>query len=522
MTAFGVGVLWPRIHLVAVLVLAIGVGARLSTRIASSGRPIRWMRQSGWAMAAGLAAATLITGPLTHRRSGRLIAGLPAAPGDARSVLLIILDTVRARSLGLYDDTLTTSPRLVELASRGVLFDRMMSPSSWTLPSHAAMFTGLPPRELSADWEVPFDAQTPVVAEAFARAGYATGAFVANKIAAGPASGLSRGFHTYRVDVLSLGRMLVGSSLPRWILYSPRLRETGLYAAVLVRKDGRHVNEQFLDWFDGLEGRPFFAFLNYMDAHEPYWPPAEFAARRDGSRLPGMVHPEASTDADRAADALAAYQGSIRYLDHVIGELLDELERRSVLQNITVIVTADHGEAFGRHGVTTHGNALYLSQLHVPMLVVAAGDDEARGRIASLASLTDVAATMLDLAGLPQGDIRGRSLSRYWRASETQGTPSEVFASLRFRPRPDDSWPISHGPMGAVISDSAYLIRDGAGSVELFFHDGLVDDTINLAGRTAVLPLEVHLRTLLDQSIPRSSGPPRAATAHPEPARWRR
>jgi arylsulfatase A-like enzyme len=500
-TAFGIGLLFPRIHVAAAALLALGAGIRLSVLL-SDRRKARYIftRTSQW-MGAALAIGIISTGPLARAVSTARLARLPQAEPNAPNVLLLILDTVRARSLSIYADSLATSPRLASFAQRGILFERAIAPTSWTLPSHASMFTGRPPHQLSADWEVPLDNTFPVVAEAFAAAGYATGAFVANRIAAGPNSGLTRGFATYRVDAFSLGRIVTGASFPRWCLFSPRLRDTGYYAAILIRKDGRHVNRQFLRWLDRIEKRPFFAFLNFMDAHEPYWPPAAFAAMTDGRRVSGMVPASASEDSAKAAEALSAYHGSIRYLDTVIGELLDKLELRGMLANTVVMITSDHGEAFGERGVTKHGNALYMSQIHVPLLIVRSGVVPAGRREPRVASLTDVASTLLDLGDVDPLGIQGRSLARYWQTDAPPRDAGAAYASLRYRPRPEDTWPIARGPMAAVVEDSLYLVRNGDGTNEMFRLD-----SIQGADIAPTAPDEaIRLRALLDHAIPRDS-----------------
>ena len=498
--ALAIGVMFPRIHTGAAGLLALGAGLRLSALLREPGPVHRLLVQTSKGMAVALAAGILVMGPGAHLLSRSRLAGLGVPEGQSPNVLLLILDTVRARSLSVYTDSLGTSPRLAAFARRGIVFEHAMAPASWTLPSHASMFTGRPPHSLSADWETPLDDTYPVVAEAFTTAGYATGAFVANRIAAGPNSGLPRGFATYQVGALTLGRIITGASFPRWCLFSPRLRDTGLYAAVLIRKDGRHVNKQFLRWLDGLGDRKFFAFLNYMDAHEPYWPPAEYAAMRHNRRVPGMVPASATEDPQKAADALAAYQGAIRYLDEVLGELLGELDRRGVLGNTLVVVTSDHGEAFAEHGVTTHGNALYTEQIHVPLVVVYPGVVPAAARVPDVATLSNMAATLLDLSGVDRLGIEGQSLAQYWRPETKDNDSEPAFASLRDPPRPEDDWPIARGPMAAVVLDSLHLIRNGDGTSELYHVD-------SLRGRNLVevAPGEtLRLRSLLDRTVPPS------------------
>ena len=111
------------------------------------------------------------------------------APGSP-NLLLVVLDTDAADHLSLYGYGRPTSPTMVELAGRGIRFDRAQATSSWTLPSHASMFTGRWPHELSAGWLTPLDSTYPTLAEFLSSRGYATAGFVANYWYCASASGL--------------------------------------------------------------------------------------------------------------------------------------------------------------------------------------------------------------------------------------------------------------------------------------------------------------------------------------------
>jgi arylsulfatase A-like enzyme len=127
----------------------------------------------------------------------RAIAALPAPPAGAPNVLLIVLDTVRARSLGLYGYERATSPNLDRFAKNGVVFSHAFSASPWTLPSHGAMFTGRLPHELSGGWMTPIDGTYPTLAEALSSVGYLTAGFIANTTYCPAEFGLARGFSHY-------------------------------------------------------------------------------------------------------------------------------------------------------------------------------------------------------------------------------------------------------------------------------------------------------------------------------------
>src|SRR5207248_6788516 len=127
---------------------------------------------------------------------------------------------------------------------------------------------------------------------------------------------------------------------------------------VTARRGAQELTSEFLDWHAGRPARPYFAFINYFDAHDPYMPPAEFA-RRFSSHIPSAWFDASKIDELTPAqigDLNDAYDASIAYADYHVGRLLAELERRETLNNTLIIVVGDHGEQFGEHGLMYHGN----------------------------------------------------------------------------------------------------------------------------------------------------------------------
>lgn len=390
---------------VPMIILAAGIGTQLGVMLAAPRRQAATIRV-GRALAVVFAVAAVAT--QGARSVGERERHGTQAPPDAPNVLLIILDTVRAASLSLYGGRAGT-PALDSLAAGGVAYDRAVSTAPWTLPAHASMFTGLWPHEHGADWRAPLDRRPPTLAEVLSRHGYRTGGFAANLVFTSREHGLHRGFRVYRDYRRSPGALLRSSALVQTVTTSKYLRRLTGFHEVTGRKRGVHVNREFLDWEKKSGGRPWFAFLNYYDAHEPYLPRAPYAGRYSPglpSRrfdLQRFWHVEGMLDDWKAlspgeVDAeRAAYEEAITGLDADVGALLSELRRRGVLDRTIVVITSDHGELFGEHAAFAHGNSIYWRTLHVP-LVIAWPGHLAPGRVTETISLRDLPATILSLA----------------------------------------------------------------------------------------------------------------------------
>ncbi len=484
-TSWGTLVLWglvlrvTQVHGLAWLFLALAASLQLSRPLARRPQVARRLLRWGGAV---LLAAALAARPVFERRQasreGDALAALPAATTGAPNVLLIIWDTARAASLSLYGAPFPTTPVLDSLARHGAAFDEAYSTSSWTLPSHASMFTGAYASQTETDFAAPLPADRPTLAEVLRDRGYATGGFTANLMATRAESGLARGFIRYDDFVPSLREVLhstpytqadIGVVLLE-LLYNRRfdriwteLKRASFETNFTVNShDVRrtpHVAGGFLAWRDALPaGRPYFAFLNFFDAHDPYRPPPE----------------DMSAVGDTARTALARYHGALHYVDRHMGAMLRDLSRDGGLENTIVIVTSDHGEQFGEHGLTLHGNSLYRQSLHVPLVIVYPPRIAGGARVPAPVTLRDLPATILDLVGLASPDgIGGASLLPALGAAtadSVRGAPtgSVVLSELTQHYRRSPTLRNRNGPMQSVVADSLHVIRDGDGAIEGF------------------------------------------------------
>jgi arylsulfatase A-like enzyme len=247
-----------------------------------------------------------------------------------------------------------------------------------------------------------------------------------------------------------------------------------------ARKSAERVNADFLDWLSRHKRRPYFAFLNYFDAHHPYLPPTPFDEHRPRSFEEGLGlrHwwwiDKLRLPPEHVDLAQKAYTDCLRYLDRQLGLLMDELKRRGELDNTLVVLVSDHGEHFGEHGLFLHGNSLYQPLLHVPLVIRWPGRIPAGRRIRVPVSTRHLPATIMDLAGLAaDGPLSGGSLAPLLHPGMPPNTPepSPVISELfNASPQPPDRGrsPIARGAMRSVVLGTVKYVRNGDGIEELY------------------------------------------------------
>jgi arylsulfatase A-like enzyme len=448
----------------------------------------------------------------------RAAAALPPAPPSARNVLLIVWDTVRARNASLYGHARKTTPNLERLAGRGVQFRRAFATAPWTLPSHASLFTGRWPHELSAGWKTALDGTHPTLAGRLGALGYDTAGFVANLDYCGRETGLARGFAHYEdyplngwevfTRYIGLGRRIdqISIAMLAEVVTFGRLRGADPVVPLSREhaKDAGDINRGFLDWlsWQRTRHRPFFAFLNYNDAHTPYKVPddrAEAFGLRPTSWHDRLVLQQWNMldktklpfhDVQMANDL---YDDSIAYLDRRLGMLLDELDRRGVLDETVVIVTSDHGEHLGDHLLFFHGCSLYRQAVEVPLVIALPGSVPPGRVVEEPVSLRDLPSTVLGLLGFDQAaTFPGSSLARYWaRDGGTAPPMSDLLLMETEKPTlltNQGREPAAKGPMKSLIAGGMHYIREGGGREELYSLDHDLEERTNVAGVAEAQP----------------------------------
>jgi len=447
----------------ALLVLALGVATRVAALIRDRDDSARAIARRAVPLMLGVCALLAGGVRIADRRALTPSAGA-ARPGP--NVLLLILDTVRGLDLSLYGFRLTTSPALDRLARGGVTFDRAVAPTSWSLPSHASLMTGLPAHRLTADWGVPLDRRARTLARVFAEAGYATGGFVGNLPYTQRKTGLDAGFARYADGTVSVRALVLSSPLLELVAGLAPVRLLMGSRQLAPRVEAADVRSAFRAWIEETpRDRPFFAFVNFFGAHDPYESSDSLRARfgapaRDGTF--GLSwskgRPSLATMWRDSARLRPLYDASIAAQDVEVAGVLEDLGHRGVLDNTIIVVTSDHGEEFDEHGLRGHSMSLYWTAIQVPLVIAAPGRVPAGRRVTASADLANVAATILELAGLADPGIGGRSLSRLWKAAD----PGDTVISLLTRARDPAAraW--------SAVADDVHYLRQWDGEVRLF------------------------------------------------------
>ena len=356
-------------------------------------------------LAGGAAAPGVYLARTTPPRAER--PALPPARAGAPDVVLVVLDTVRAQDVSAYGYARATTPTLDGLAREGALFLDATSPSTWSLESHASLFTGRYPSSHGAHGEHRFlDDRFPTLAAVLASRGYETLCFTANAwISDG--LGLTRGFArqdlSWRDEGGGAGHLF--GFLPR-VLAKLGVEPPDKGGGTVVRHFARWVDERPTD------GPPSFVFLNFIEAHFPYHqlPDAYLSAFTDRPRralrqlsldlLAAQFGGRLDDPARYREAALDMYDGGVLYTDHLLAQVVDALRRKGALERTILVVLADHGEVLGEHGdFFGHGPSLHEPMIRVPLVIRGPGVP-AGVRVPAPVSTVGVFATILDLAGV--------------------------------------------------------------------------------------------------------------------------
>ncbi len=416
----------------------------------------------------------------------------------ARGVILISLDTLRADRLGAYGYGGGTSPFLDQIAAeRGILFERVVAQYPGTLISHMSMLTGLYPREHGVFPPAStLSGEIPLLAEVLQKKGFRTSGHTEGGFMDGD-FGFARGFDEF-------------TDTPY--------------------QDDRDIERTFsrgLEFLAGLEAEDnFFLFLHTYSIHDPYLPPAGFGEVGDKQIEPPPTA-KSLKEANRGFTATSPtvvaaysrlYDASVRYVDGQLERFFGELEELGLIDEVVVIVTSDHGEAFGEHGRLGHEQT-YPEELLVPLIVIHPDLDTGL-RVLGLAELVDVAPTIFELVtGTSMDNVSGRSLmsttSPRLAYSETADPARQrvhlsaengdfwMLIETEYLSDPDGAWlPLDNAIDVQRPADLELLAFDGPKQVSVVVEDEFIDE-LEIRGHWKDVPIvgsgRARVRLLTDK-----------------------
>jgi arylsulfatase A-like enzyme len=310
----------------------------------------------------------------------------------AKHVIVLTIDTLRADRLRVYrSDSRVETPALDAFAKEGTLFVNAQSPENWTKPAVASILTGLyPMTHRTKQSESKLSAEATMISELFKKEGFATATFLANG---------------YVSDKFGFAQ--------GWDHYTNYIRENRTTTAENVFKEAG-------DWIEKNKDKRSFVYIQTIDPHVPYDPPAEFLKKYDAAEYAGQVAPRKTPDllekAKRNPPAVtfndrdrarleALYDAEISYHDAHFGRFVERLKRLGVYDQSLFVITSDHGEEFFEHGSYGHGHSVYQELLHVPLLFRRPGAVPAGKRIEDTVGTLDIAPTVIAAAGLAVPDV---------------------------------------------------------------------------------------------------------------------
>jgi arylsulfatase A-like enzyme/tetratricopeptide (TPR) repeat protein len=361
---------------------------------------------------------------------------LPSIVPRGLNLLLISIDTLRADHVPAYGYKAVKTPTLDRLAREGAVFRNAFTPVPLTLPSHCSLLTGLLPLSHGVRDNGGFylSSSQQTLASVLAGHKYRTAGFVSSFLL-DSRWGIAKGFEHY------------------FDAFQPTLDD--LAAMARLQRPAGETWSKARDWLDAMSGTSFFLWLHFFDPHAPYDPPEPFKTRY----------------------ALNLYDGEIAYVDAVLGEVVQELERRSLLEKTLIVVVSDHGEGLGDHGESEHALLTYDSTLRVVWIMRLPGGAAAGMSIDRPVSLVDVFPTVLDLLGfrIPGPPVDGTSQVDLLRRRTATG--GDVLYAESLYPRLHFGW----SELMSIRTDRFKYIRAPRSELYDYRHDPGESD--NVIGR---------------------------------------
>lgn len=365
------------------------------------------------------------------------------------NILLIVLDTTRARNLSCYGYSKETSPNLDRIAEEGVLFSNAITNSSWTLPAHASLFTGTyPSTHLVNNWNDKLSENLVTIAQFFRDTGYQTIA-INNNSWINEQFGLERGFDVFikmwlffqtSNDLNTVSRSIKNVNpvnklqiVTKSIFKGNALLNliNGVYGKLLYNRydlGGKRIVKAFENWLHRNRNprKPFFMFINLLETHLPYKPlPDYLTPFLDGKYTLKQVKRLSQEplryitgiekiDKYDAEILTALYDAEIKYLDSLIGSIYNILSNSKFLKNTILVIVGDHGENIGEHNMMSHFYCLYDTVIHIPFIMRYPAELPKAKTHTEVVQLSDIFPTLAAMVSLenrlPKNQIEGKNI----------------------------------------------------------------------------------------------------------------
>ena len=403
------------------------------------------------------------------------------------NVIMIVMDTVRTDHMSIYGYERDTTPNLKKFSEDATLFSGAIAASDMTLSTHASIFTGMYASQHGAHYDPPAYGGRPLsdklhtIAEILSEKGYSTMGVVANHGYLSYRFNMNQGFHYYdqKLPVPFLGK---GGIQKHYIIGSIRDILTILAPPPIFDQWYRRAEEINREAFTLLnkvkkDNVPFFLFINYMDAHEPYIPPPpfdtfypgkikRFTTARYFSLVKDVIQFGQKVTDKEQNHLLSQYDGGIAYIDFNIWKLIEQLKKLGLYENSIIVITSDHGEVFGKRNLFGHGVSVYQDQVHVPLIIKYPNTRKQRV-VNEFVSSIDIMPTILNVLGcdIPK-ELPGQSLLKYeyGEYGKARSVISESFPNAKLT-----KWFTGFDRVErAIFSGSYKLINSTAGKRELY------------------------------------------------------
>jgi len=339
--------------------------------------------------------------------------------GKDINIILIVIDALRADHLGSYGYARKTSPVIDNFVRESTLFKNCYSQAPFTTPSVGSLLTSLYPRMHGATQRASALSQkVKTLAELLQQKGFLTYGYVTNP-------NLKTMFH------FDQGFDFYDDNLIQDKFYYVALRRLPLFNKVISAATERRFDStdkdnidmampRIMKWLHRYKQENFFMYLHFMEPHEPYNPPWRYKQIFSYNRK------------DKVARDMAFYDGEIRFCDEYLGLLLEQLKTYGIYDKTLIIITSDHGEAFGEHNDYGHGHTIYQELVHVP-LIVKHDEAFAPGKVVSEpVRLIDVMPTILGVAHVSYDGLEGCSLLGDNGDAMIKGSGEDVFLERIF------------------------------------------------------------------------------------------